>query len=241
MELIRRDTHKMIESAGQSYDDQMIKSRPRAALWDMDGTLFDSTEYHWRSWRDTLADEGFILTYERFLKSFGRRTDASLRYFYGRDIPPDMLERIGNAKESLFRKYVREQGIDLLPGIAEWLNRLKRTGWRQAIASSAPSLNVEAILSVLNISGYFNSIITAEDVTTSKPDPRVFLEAAARLGVEPARCIVVEDVPAGIEGARRAGMRSIGAGPGYLSLPADLSIRTLAELPEDSFDRLVPA
>jgi len=80
---------------------------------------------------------------------------------------------------------------------------------------------------------------TAEDVTEGKPDPQVFLVAAAKLGVEPAACVVVEDAPAGTEAARRAGMRCVGVLSSHDELEADIVVRTLEELPDTAFDDLL--
>src|SRR5262249_25333573 len=147
----------------------------RAVLWDMDGTLLDSADYHWLSWRDVLAEEGFELTRERFVESFGRRNDATLRAYFGDEFPLSEIERIGSIKEERYREMVRRRGVDFLPGVGNWLTRLRDLGWRQALASSASLLNVETILEALNIVDRFDAIVSAEDVQTGKPDPEVFL------------------------------------------------------------------
>lgn len=83
------------------------------------------------------------------------------------------------------------------------------------------------------------AIVCAEDVREGMPAPEPFLRAAALLGIDPPRCIVVEDAAPGVEGARRAGMRTIGAGPGHALLQADVTARSLDELPDDTFDTLL--
>jgi beta-phosphoglucomutase family hydrolase len=212
---------------------------PRAVLWDMDGTLIESGEYHWISWREALIAENFQLTRERFNEMFGQRNDTILRAYLGSDISQSDIDRIADVKESLYRKFVKEKGIELLPGVERWLKELQKSGWKQAIASSAPFLNVEAILAALDIESYFDAIVSAEDVQRGKPDPQVFLTAANKLGVAPSRCIVVEDAPAGTEGARRAGMKSIGVLTSHGSLQADIVVHRLTELPADAFDKLI--
>lgn len=220
-------------------NNQTAARQPRAVLWDVDGTLIDSAEYHWLTWRETLAAEGFNLTRERFNSSFGHRNDEILRSYFGADFPASDIERISNAKEAGYRRLIQTRGIEPLPGVRRWLGQLKADGWRQAIASSAPPLNIEAILAALDIASYFEAVASAEDVERGKPDPQIFLAAASKVGVAPERCIVVEDAPAGIEGARRAGMRSIGVLSAHPSLKADLVVRTLDELPRDAFDKLL--
>jgi HAD superfamily hydrolase (TIGR01509 family) len=209
-----------------------------AVLWDLDGTLIDSEQYHWLAWRDTMAAEGVPLTHPQFLKTFGLRNDAIIPQW----IPGatnEQIDRIANAKEQLYRRLVREGGLAPLPGAAEWTGRLARDGWRQAIASSAPRENIDAVLAVIGLGSVFQAVVSAEDVTLGKPDPQVFLTAASRLGSTPARSIVVEDAAAGVEAARRAGMPSIGVSRNGPPLPADFAVRSLADLPPDAFSRLL--
>ena len=209
-----------------------------AVLWDLDGTLIDSEQYHWLAWRDTMADEGVPLTHPQFLKTFGLRNDAIIPQW----IPgatSEQIDRIANAKEQLYRGLVRQGGLAPLPGASEWTERLARNGWRQAIASSAPRENIDAVLAVIGLGSVFQAVVSAEDVTRGKPDPQVFLTAASRLGSPPARSIVVEDAAAGVEAARRAGMPSIGVSRKGPPLPADLAVASLADLPPDAFSRLL--
>ena len=210
----------------------------RAVLWDLDGTLVDSEDYHWQSWRDTLAAEQCAITYEQFLASFGQKNDRILRGWFGPDAAPERIRRVGDAKEAEYRRLAREGHLSALPGAVAWVRRLRDEGWRQAIASSAPRANADVMLSAIGLAASFDAVVTAEDVTIGKPDPQVFLTAAGRLGVAAARCVVVEDAAVGIEAARRAGMRSIGVSRGD-RLNADLFVASLADLPADAFDRLI--
>jgi len=210
----------------------------RAVLWDVDGTLIDSREYHWLSWRGALAAEGFALTRGQFESTFGRRNEEILAGYFPAYAPED-VSRVGAAKEEEYRRLIRERGLALLPGVARWLERLKAEGWLQAMASSAPRENLDAIASALGLGKYFDAVVSAEDVTAGKPDPQVFLAAAARLRVVPRACVVVEDAPSGTEAARRAGMRVIGVLSSHAELEADVVVRTLEELPDDAFDRLL--
>jgi beta-phosphoglucomutase len=216
----------------------VTESKERAVLWDLDGTLVDSEELHWLSWRDTLRPEGIELSYEQFLASFGQRNDRILSNWLGPGADPARIRRIGDDKETEYRRLAETHGLTPLPGAREWLAALRAAGWKQAIASSAPGLNVETMLRVAHLDGYLDAIVSAEDVTIGKPDPQVFLKAADALQVAPAHCIVVEDAAAGVEGARRAGMRSIGVSKNG-RLEADLSVTSLADLPPDAFDRLL--
>jgi len=214
-------------------------SAARAVLWDMDGTLIDSQELHWISWRDSMANEGKAITHEQFLSSFGRRNDSILPLWLGAAATPALMDRIAAAKEELYRHLIRTNGITALPGVAGWLDRLREQGWLQAIASSAPRANVEVVLDALSARRFFQGIVSAEDVHKGKPDPEVYLSAAARLGVPPDRCIVVEDAAAGIEGARRAGMRCIAVSHNGSPMAADVVVQRLDLLQPGAFEALL--
>ena len=210
-----------------------------AVLWDLDGTLVDSEEYHWRSWKETFDREAVNITRQDFLASFGQRNDAIIPRWLGENASTEEIERIGDAKEARYRELVRQEGLAPLPGAAEWVERLHREGWQQAIASSAPRANVDAVLDALGLRRWFQATVSAEDVTAGKPDPQVFLIAASRVGAEPRSCIVVEDAKAGIEAARRAGMKSIAVGRNAAALNASLHIDMLSRLPDDAFSALL--
>lgn len=212
---------------------------PRGVIWDMDGTLIDSTQYHWISWRDALAAEDYHLTYEQFVASYGQRNVNILRGYFGEDLPMSEVNRMSDVKENHYREMVRTQGLTLLPGVQHWLDHLRQQGWQQAIATSAPRANLETIIDVLNIGDYFGALLSAEDVDAGKPDPQVFLLAASRLDVPPQRCIVVEDSPAGLEGGRRGGMHTIGVLTSHDELAADVVVPTLDKLPGETFNELV--
>ena len=211
--------------------------RNRAVLWDLDGTLVDSEEFHWLSWRDTMRGEGVELSYEQFLASFGQRNDRILGGWLP-NAAADHARRVGEQKEAEYRRLVEAHGLKPLPGAREWLVRLRDAGWKQSIASSAPGENVVVMLRVLGLDPYLDAIVSAEDVTIGKPDPQVFLKAAEKLGVPPSRCVVVEDAAAGVEGGRRGGMRTIGVTKNG-TLKADVFVHSLADLPDDAFDRLI--
>ena len=201
----------------------------------MDGTLVDSRAHHWRSWREALAAEGVVVTETQFAATFGQRNDRILESWLGERATPERIRSIGDAKEDRYRRLVAAEGLSPLAGAAEWVRALAASGWRQAVASSAPRLNVEVVLRVIGLERELAAIVSAEDVRHGKPDPEVFVAAAARLGVPAARCIVVEDAEHGIEAARRAGMRSVGLG----GVAGDLTVRSLADLPADAFERLI--
>lgn len=196
----------------------------------------DSQAFHWRAWQEAMAADGAPVTEAQFLASFGQRNDAILRAWLGAGADAERIRRIGDEKETRYRRLVAEEGTAPLPGASEWVERLAAAGWRQAIASSAPRANVEVVVRVLGMERWFGASVAAEDVRHGKPAPDVFVAAAERLGVPPRRCVVVEDAEPGIEAARRAGMRTVGVAR---VRSADVVSASLADLPPDTFDRLL--
>ena len=209
----------------------------RAVLWDLDGTLADSREFHWRSWRDTMSAAGVAVTEDMFSRSFGQRNDAIVPAWMGDRATPALVRELGDAKEALYRQFIADAGLEPLPGAAEWVRRLREQGWRQAIASSAPRANVELMARVCGFEPFMDALVGAEDVQYGKPAPDVFLAAAAAVSVSPDHCVVVEDAAAGVEAAHRGGMPCIGVGD-IGTDAADLRVRSLDQLPLDAFEGL---
>ncbi|MFH0942088.1 MAG: HAD family phosphatase [Chloroflexota bacterium] len=205
---------------------------PRAVIWDMDGVICDTGPYHYRSWRKVMAERGVTLTEECFRRGFGRRNDAIIRGLLGGEVPPEEIEKISRKKESFFRRIVRGR-LEPLPGVLTLLDSLHNAGYRMALASSAPLTNINLILRELGIAGFFEAVVSGEDVTEGKPSPQVFLLAAARLGVAPAGCLVIEDAVAGVTAARRAGMLCLAVTnthPAKRLAAARLVVSSLAEV-----------
>jgi beta-phosphoglucomutase len=214
-------------------------NQPRAVLWDLDGTLIDSMAYHLETWNDVLQPLGYHFSVESFLPTIGLRNTDIVRDFLKIARPTAELEQIIRAKEERYRSIMRERGLPLLPGAEHWLQALRADGWRHAIVTSAPRLNVEATMFATHLDQFVDTIVCAEDVINGKPHPEPFLLAADRLGAAPAHCIVVEDAPAGLNGARAAGMKTIGVLTTHAALDANEVVKSLADLADDAFDHVL--
>lgn len=180
-----------------------------AIIWDVDGTLVDTAEQHFRAWVKLAAEIGQPFTRADFAATFGMRNPEILRKLFEPEADDARCTALGNRKEDLYRASVREEGVQLLPGVATLLAAFAHAGWPQAVGSSAPPGNVELLLSATATSRYFQQVVTGDDVKYGKPNPEVFLTAATRLNVEPPRCVVFEDAVAGVEAAKAAGMRCV--------------------------------
>ena len=219
----------------------MTPSRPAGGvLWDLDGTLIDSAEQHYVAWRDTFAQRGRGHTREEFFRGFGRRNDVILREILGDRLTPEEAAGVADEKEERYRRLVSKNGLEPLPGATEWLTRLEEGGFRQALATSAPAANVTVVIEILGFGRFLDATVSADDVERGKPDPAVFLLAARRIGVAPERCVVLEDAPAGLEGARRAGMKSVGILSTHKpELRADIVVPSLTALPTGAIQQLL--
>ena len=182
---------------------------PWAVLWDMDGTLVDTAELHFSAWRECCARQGRDFTEADFQATFGRRNPEILRFLLGDHLTDQEVASLGEAKEQLYRAEARKTGIELLPGARNLLASAREHGAFQAIGSSAPRANLDLMLELTDIGQYLGTTVGMEDTSRGKPDPEVFLIGAQRLGVNPSRCVVMEDAVAGIQAASAGGMRSV--------------------------------
>jgi len=225
----------MSQSARQGHD-------VLAVLWDMDGVLVESAQFHYQAWKRIWADElGIELSEHDFRKNFGQRNDTIIRDMLGDNVPAETIERLGTQKEIYYREAVKGN-VRPLPGALELLKALRADGFCCAMSSAAPRANVELILSELDAYSLFDALVTYEDVTRGKPDPQVYLLAAERLNVPPMRCLVLEDAVAGVEGAKRAGMACIAVTsthPRESLTRADLVVDSLTEVTPDIIRRLI--
>lgn len=185
-----------------------MSGEPWAVIWDMDGVLVDTAEFHWQAWSALWRDLDLTLDYGAFHATFGQRNPEIIATLLGSDLPPERVAALGKRKEELYRTAVAGR-VRALPGVLELTAELAASRVPQAVASSAPLENITLILEELGIGSRFTAIVCDRDVTAGKPNPQVFLVAARRLGVPPDRCVVIEDAVAGVAAARSAGMASL--------------------------------
>jgi len=210
-------------------------------LFDWDGVVIDSSSQHERSWELLASERGLILPEGHFKAGFGKKNEVIIPTLgWGDD--PAIVRELADRKEELYRKLVAAEGVIVLPGARELLVALKEAGIPRAVGSSTPRGNLDALFAVTGLDALFDQVVCGSDVLHGKPDPEVFLKGAALLGLPPHRCLVIEDAFAGIEAARRGGMKVVGvATTNPLSSlgGCDLAVETLLEVSPSKLESLL--
>lgn len=216
----------------------------KAALFDMDGTLVDNTLAHMRAFEIFCARYGVTGWKEKLSQAFGMGNDDIMRLI----MPAELIRERGLAslaeeKEAIYREIYAPE-IRPVKGLVPLLESLRAAGVRCAVGSSGCRANVDFVLEKCRIGEFFDARISGDRVTRCKPDPEIYLTAAAALGMAPADCVVFEDSKAGIESARRAGVGRVVALATTLprevlerETDADVIGTTFADLP--GLDRLL--
>jgi len=201
-------------------------------LFDWDGVVIDSSSQHERSWELLANERGLVLPEGHFKAGFGKKNEVIIPTLgWGDDL--DLVSELADRKEELYRQLVATEGVIVLPGARELLIALKENGIPRAVGSSTPRGNLDALFEATGLDALFDEVVCGTDVLHGKPDPEVFLKGAELLGLPPPRCVVIEDAFAGIEAARRGGMKVVGvATTNPLSSlgECDLAVETLLEV-----------
>ncbi len=209
-----------------------VEKMNKGIIWDLDGVVVDSAPFHFGAWREFTAARGKVFTQEDFRRTFGMRNEDILLCIFGEKLERGILKTWSDEKEERFRQLIQVK-VKAFPGVLPLVRSLYAADYKQAIASSTPMKNIHLILNALTILDLFNPIISGEGVAMGKPNPEVFLKAAKGMALPPDRCLVIEDAAAGIEAAKRAGMKTIGVTntvPWGKLASADLVVRSLEEV-----------
>jgi len=209
-----------------------MKAQLKAILFDLDGVIVDTAKYHYLAWKKLADREGIYFDEKINERLKGVSRMASLEIILersNRDYSEEEKFQMTEVKNNWYREMIGQLKPDeILPGVTEFLSSLKMNGIKSAICSASKS--AAFIIDKLGITQYFDTIVGGQDITKSKPDPEVFLVAAERLNVLPDECVVFEDAYAGIEGAKRGGMKAVGLGDPNILTNADVVYKNMTEV-----------
>lgn len=203
----------------------------KAVIFDLDGVIVSTDEYHFQAWKAIADEEGIYFDQEinQGLRGVSRMESLEVLLRKSpRVYSAAEKERLAQRKNELYRQLLEQlTPADILGGVLTLLDSLKMHQIKMAIGSS--SKNTPVILEKIGLTGFFDAVADGSEIHNSKPDPEVFLLAASKLVVEPFECVVVEDAEAGLQAARAAGMYALGIGSPTALPSADTVISSLEE------------
>ena len=188
--------------------------KPQAILFDLDGVLTDTSEYHYQAWKHLADDEGIPFTHEEndaHLRGVGRR--ESLEYIIrGRQYSEEQIQEMMTRKNNYYNDLIKQMTPkELVEGGRELLDEIRKAGIK--ISTASASKNCRIVLERLDIVHYFDGIADGYSISNSKPAPDIFVYAAGLVNVPTSACLGVEDADAGIEAIKAAGMQALAIGP----------------------------
>jgi HAD superfamily hydrolase (TIGR01509 family) len=182
--------------------------RISAFIFDMDGTLLESTKIDYNAWVMLFGEYGSdFVSFDEYRKLLGVKSIDIIKEYL--TLEGDGLDMALKKRLQFIKDIIEEEGLMAVPYAEQFLIDAKNASFKMALATGARQEKMETVLGKVGLGKYFDVIVTGDDVRKGKPDPALFLEAAKRLGIEPSQAIVVEDAENGISAAKNAGMKSI--------------------------------
>jgi beta-phosphoglucomutase family hydrolase len=182
--------------------------QPKAFIFDLNGTMIDDMKFHIKSWYQILNHLGAELSYDQVKEEcYGKNHELLERIFPGR-FSEEEKHRMSIEKEKTYQQEFKPH-LKLIRGLGQLLKQTNKAGVKMAIGSAAIMYNIDFVLDGLGIRKYFDVIVSADDVSSSKPHPETYLKCADQLRLYPWECVVFEDSPKGIEAAANAGMKAV--------------------------------
>jgi beta-phosphoglucomutase family hydrolase len=184
-------------------------SELKAVLFDLDGTLLDNNEVHYKAWKKYLKDNGKEISDEDFKENISGRTNQdAVEHIYDKKMSQEEAEKYYLKKEEIYREMYKPD-IKAIPGLEKFLEDLDKHDVTMAIATSGIQVNIDFMFEHVPIKQYFDKIINSNDIEKGKPDPEIFLKTAEELGILPENCVVFEDSIAGVQSGKAAGMKVV--------------------------------
>jgi beta-phosphoglucomutase family hydrolase len=179
----------------------------KAAIFDMDGTVIDSTESDYLAWKKILEDYKIELSFREYLNVLGAKGSEIVNRYL--DLDTSETRHLLDQKEEYFKSLVNEKGLRSIQGVESLLNEIKGLNVKTSLATGAGKEKLDFIFQKVNLRNYFDVVITADDTKVGKPDPEVFLTAAIKLNTLPSDCVVFEDAKNGVKAAKNGGMKCV--------------------------------
>ncbi len=214
----------------------------RGVIFDLDGVIVDSSMFHFGAWQRWARKIGIIEEIDEawFREHHGKRNDAIITATLG-PLPETELEAHAVRKEEYYRKLARGK-LEPLPGVAKFVEALRRNEWLLAIGTSTPRENLEMVLAEMPFGGAFAATVCGPEVEHGKPAPDIFLRAAELLELPPERCVVVEDAPSGVAAAHAGGFACLAVAttrPRELLGEANLLLDSLEEATPEVVEKML--
>lgn len=184
--------------------------QPKAFLFDLNGTMIDDMFYHGQAWYEVLTQDvkASFTRAEVDKQMYGKNEEVLNRLFGAGHFTPDRVQELSVEKEKRYQTAYKPH-LQLINGLGSFLRKAQERRVAMAIGTAAITFNVDFTVDNLDIRQYFDVIVSADDVTTSKPHPETFLKCADLLNIPYKECVVFEDAPKGVEAALNAGMKAV--------------------------------
>ncbi len=204
----------------------------KAVIFDMDGTLIESTNADFLAWQKVFSEYNKVLTFQDYTPLLGKRSFSVVKDLLRIQDEKEQAKALAN-KSLYFREVIDEQGLETVPYAIDFLKQIANIGIPMALATSSRREKTKMVLEKVGLLSYFKIILTGEDVVNGKPFPDVFLKASSMLKIPSENCIVFEDAVSGIKAAKSAFMKCVAISSNHNSNlldEADVVIETFKNL-----------
>ncbi|MHC4130655.1 MAG: HAD family hydrolase [Planctomycetota bacterium] len=213
----------------------------KGVIFDLDGVLVDTSEYHFQAWRQWAEREVVTISREQFRRTFGMQNYQIIPLLLSREVSREEIDEMSDWKEARYRDFA-EGKVELISGVERLIKKLKEHGFLLAIGTSTPLVNLNLMLENTIAGDYIDEYVTGEEVKNGKPAPDTFVEAAKKLGLSASRCVVVEDAVAGVEAGKAGGMKVVAVTTTRQREElgaADMVVDSMEELSARDFEKLL--
>ena len=179
----------------------------KGMIFDMDGTVVDTIQNDYKAWKKVFKEHDVDFSYDDFVMLSGVKGTELVKKRL--NLPEEELVAFVRRKNEYFFSISEEEGLNLMPHVSKLLSYIKTASYKTALATGGNSEKVSFILKHVNLEGYFDEIVTSDDLEKGKPDPEIFLMAAQKLGIEASEALVWEDAPLGVQAAKNGTFKCV--------------------------------